>query len=123
MNELTIGTRIADLRTALNLTQLELAERLGVTDRAVSKWETGASYPDITLLPQLADIFNVTTDYLLRGQPMVKQEFYVDYANSKFNDTVNKKYLANGWNIVDTKLSGDGDGACMCAILFEKEVY
>ena len=123
MNELTIGTRIADLRTALNLTQLELAERLGVTDRAVSKWETGASYPDITLLPQLADIFNVSTDYLLRGQPMVKQEFYVDYANSKFNDTVNKKYLANGWNIVDIKLSSDGDGACMCAILFEKEVY
>ena len=123
MNELTIGTRIADLRTALNLTQLELAERLGVTDRAVSKWETGASYPDITLLPQLADIFNVTTDYLLRGQPTVKREFYVDYANFDFNNTVNKKYLANGWNIADMKLSGDGDGACMCAILFEKEVY
>ena len=123
MNELAIGAKIADLRTANNLTQLELAERLGVTDRAVSKWETGASFPDITLLPQLADIFNVSTDYLLRGQPMVKQEFYVDYANSKFNDTVNKKYLANGWNIVDIKLSSDGDGACMCAILFEKEVY
>lgn len=122
MNEFSIGTRIAELRSKMGMTQLELAEKLGVTDRAVSKWETGASYPDIALLPQLADIFGVTTDYLLRGLATVKQEFYVDYANSKFNDTVNKKYLANGWNIADMKLSGDGDGACMCAILFKKQI-
>ena len=51
MNELSFGTRIAELRNISNITQLELAEKLGVTDRAVSKWETGSGYPDIALLP------------------------------------------------------------------------
>ncbi len=123
MNELKVGMRIAELRKTNNITQLELAEKLTVTDRAVSKWETGGSFPDIALLPQIADVFNVSVDYLLRGKSVMKQEIYVDYANSKYNDFVNKKYLSNGWKIVDMKLSGDGEGACMCAILLEKEIF
>ena len=123
MGEMKIGTRIADLRNINNITQLELAEKLGVTDRAVSKWETGSGYPDITLLPQIADIFNVSVDYLLCGKTIIKQEIYIDYANRKYNDFVNNNYLSNGWKIVDMKLSGDGEGACMCAVLLEKEIF
>ena len=123
MNELSFGTRIAELRNISNITQLELAEKLGVTDRAVSKWETGSGYPDIALLPQIADVFSVSIDYLLRGKANKKQEIYVDYANSKYNDFVNNNYLSNGWKIVDMKLSGDGDGACMCALIMEKEIF
>ena len=123
MNELKVGARIAKLRNENNITQIELAEKLGVTDLAVSKWETGGGFPDITLLPQIADIFNVSVDYLLCGKTVIKQELYIDYANSKYNDFVNNHYLSNGWKIVDMKLSGDGDGACMCAVLIEKEIF
>ena len=123
MNELHIGTRIAKLRSKSNITQLELAEKLDVTDRAVSKWETGGSYPDISLLPHIADIFNVSTDYLLRGKSILRQEFYVDYANYKFNKVVNENFLSKGWKIVDMKLSGDKDDVFMCAVVMEKEVF
>ena len=123
MEEIKVGTRIAELRNINNITQLELAEKLGITDRAVSKWETGCGYPDIALLPQIADILNVSVDYLLRGKSVIKQEIYIDYANTKYNEFVNNHYLSNGWKVVDMKLSGDGDGACMCAVLMEKEIF
>lgn len=123
MDEIKVGKRIADLRNANHVTQLELAEKLGVPDRAVSKWETGSGYPDIALLPQIADIFHVSVDYLLRGKPILKQKIYVDYTNSRYNDFVNNHYLSNGWKIVDMKLCGDGEGACCCAVLLEKEIF
>ena len=113
--------RIAKLRNENNITQFELAEKLGVTDRAVSKWETGGGFPDITLLPQIADIFNVNVDYLLRGKPIIKQKFYLG-CGGHCNDDVNKNYLENGWKIVDMKLSGEG-GDCSFAIVMEKEIF
>ena len=64
MNQ-TLGSRIAELRRKKNMTQEELAAELGVTPQAVSKWENDLSCPDITLLPQLARLFDVTTDELL----------------------------------------------------------
>ena len=59
-----IGAKIAELRREHNMKQDELAEMLGVTPQAVSKWENGASMPDIALLPKLANIFGVTIDDL-----------------------------------------------------------
>lgn len=66
--EQTIGTRIKTLRKSRSMTQIQLAELLGVSPQAVSKWESDISCPDITLLPKLAEIFQVTTDSLL-GMP------------------------------------------------------
>jgi len=63
--EQTIGKRIVQNRKRLGLTQDQLAEKLGVTAQAVSKWENDQSCPDITLLSQLADIFGISTDELL----------------------------------------------------------
>lgn len=63
--EQTIGKRIAACRRSLGLTQDQLAEKLGVTAQAVSKWENDQSCPDISMLPRLAEIFGVTTDELL----------------------------------------------------------
>lgn len=63
--EETLGKRIAQHRKGLGLTQDALAEQLGVTAQAVSKWENNQSYPDITMLPKLAEIFDTTTDALL----------------------------------------------------------
>lgn len=66
--EQTIGKRIMALRKSRGMTQDQLAEKLGVTAQAVSKWENDISCPDIALLPKLAEIFQVTTDSLL-GMP------------------------------------------------------
>ena len=63
--EQTLGKRIASNRKRMHLTQDQLAEQLGVTAQAVSKWENDQSCPDITMLPRLAEIFGISTDELL----------------------------------------------------------
>lgn len=63
--EETLGKRIAANRKRMGMTQDRLAEQLGVTAQAVSKWENDQSCPDITILPKLAEIFGITTDMLL----------------------------------------------------------
>lgn len=65
--ELTLGKRIGQLRRAKGITQEALAEKLGVTPQAVSKWENDGSCPDIALLPELAKILGISTDELLTG--------------------------------------------------------
>lgn len=67
MNE-SIGIRIAKFRKAKGLTQEELANQLGVSSQAVSKWENDASCPDISLLPLLCKVLGVTADELLTGK-------------------------------------------------------
>lgn len=62
-----VGQLIAELRKEKSLTQKQLAEQLGVTDKAVSKWERGAGYPDITLLSKLAAALGISTGELLNG--------------------------------------------------------
>lgn len=64
----TLGSRITQKRKALGFTQEELAEKLGVSAQAVSKWENDLSCPDITLLPILAKILSTTIDELLTGK-------------------------------------------------------
>mgnify|MGYP001864105638 CR=1 FL=1 len=68
MDARNTGALIAARRKALGLTQKQLAERLLVSDKAVSKWEVGASYPEVTLLPPLAQILGLTVDELLAGE-------------------------------------------------------
>lgn len=65
----TLGKRIAARRKALGLTQDALAEQLGITAQAISKWENDQSCPDISMLPKLAEIFRCTTDELLGITP------------------------------------------------------
>ena len=69
----TLGKRIVQNRKRLGLTQDALAEKLGVTAQAVSKWENDQSCPDITTLPRLANIFGTTTDALLGVEPPAKE--------------------------------------------------
>ncbi len=68
MEQKTIGSFIAVLRKANGMTQRELAEKLNVSDKAVSRWERDECAPDLTLIPVLAEIFGVTSDELLRGE-------------------------------------------------------
>lgn len=62
----TLGTMIAELRKHNGMTQLELAEKMGVTDKAVSKWERDLSCPDINSLPNLAEILGVSVEELMQ---------------------------------------------------------
>ncbi len=66
MENQTLGKMIATLRKEHNMTQLQLAEKMNVTDKAVSKWERDLSCPDIDSLPRLAEIFGITVDEILR---------------------------------------------------------
>lgn len=68
MEKKTIGTFIAALRKANGLTQKQLADMLNVSDKAVSRWERDECAPDLSVIPVLAEIFNVTADEILRGQ-------------------------------------------------------
>lgn len=62
----TLGTMIAELRKQHGMTQLELAEKIGVTDKAVSKWERDLSCPDINSLPNLAEVLGVSVEELMQ---------------------------------------------------------
>jgi transcriptional regulator with XRE-family HTH domain len=68
MDNKKIGNFIAEMRKANNMTQKDLAEQLNVTDKAVSKWERGMGYPEITTIPSLAKVLNISTSELMLGQ-------------------------------------------------------
>ena len=68
MNHMAFGNTLSRLRKRKKLTQSALADQLNISDKSVSKWETGAGYPDIALLPQLAHILGTTVDYMLTGE-------------------------------------------------------
>ena len=67
MEKQTLGQKIAELRKAKNMTQLELANQLNITDKAVSKWERDISCPDVSTFPKLAEILGVSVDELLQA--------------------------------------------------------
>ncbi len=81
MNQMKIGEFIASQRKKNNLTQAALAEKLGITDRAVSKWERGKGLPDVSLMLDLCNIFGITVNELLCGEIM-------DMDNNNKNETL-----------------------------------
>lgn len=66
MKKKTLGMMIAALRKENGMTQLELAEKMGVTDKAVSKWERDISCPDVNTIPKLAEVFGISVDELMQ---------------------------------------------------------
>lgn len=78
----SIGETIANLRKQKGMTQSELAEKMNVTDKAVSKWERDLSCPDINTISKLADVLDVSVEELLKAK---KQ----DYSNNKIKDLIN----------------------------------
>ena len=77
-----IAKNIVELRRSQNITQLELAEKLNYTDKAISKWERGESLPDIIILKKIADLFNVSVDYLLSSShENIEKHHICEYKN------------------------------------------
>ena len=68
MDASKIGNLIYELRVARNMTQKQLAERLFISDKTVSKWERGGGFPDLALLPDIAQVLDVRLEDLLRGE-------------------------------------------------------
>ncbi len=95
--EETLGKRISSNRKRMGLTQDRLAELLGVTAQAVSKWENDQSCPDIGTIPKLAEIFGITTDQLLGAAPAQPQETEAEKEEAKEDDnTVLEINLSHG---------------------------
>ncbi|MCM1052958.1 MAG: helix-turn-helix domain-containing protein [Ruminococcus sp.] len=95
MNQENIGKFIAECRRNKKITQSELAEQLGVTDRSVSNWENGKNMPDLSLFKPLCQILDITINELLSGEKLSKQEYQekfeenivntIDYSTHKLN--------------------------------------
>ncbi len=74
MERKTMGSLIAALRKTKGMTQRDLAERLNVSDKSVSRWERDEGAPDLSLIPVIAEIFGITCDELLRGECYSEEE-------------------------------------------------
>ena len=84
MNQYLTGAVIRELREKKHLTQAELAEKLFISDKTVSKWENGKGYPDITLLEPLAQVFGVSVAELLSGKAVSNVNVSANMMRSKF---------------------------------------
>lgn len=90
-----VAKRITELRTLNNMTQLELAEKLNYSDKTISKWERAESSPDIAVLVEIANLFGVTLDYLVRSENV--EEAVSEYKKKEV--TFNRRavsYIAEG---------------------------
>ncbi|MBQ4642232.1 MAG: helix-turn-helix transcriptional regulator [Oscillospiraceae bacterium] len=106
MEPKTIGSFIAALRKAQGLTQKELAEKLDVSDKSVSRWERDEGLPDLSLIPVIAEVFDVTCDELLRGERKSAEDRNISSAKgekqlqrillSGTNRFQNRSYIAMG---------------------------
>ena len=101
MMKKTMGMQIAELRKQHGMTQLELAEKMGVTDKAVSKWERDLSCPDINSIPNLAKILDVSVEDLMQ----VKKEDKAPVANVAEIMAIAPKATAMAMGIAVTVLS------------------
>ena len=98
----TVKLLLAELRKEKGITQSELADFLGVSFQSVSKWETGTTMPDITLLPKLAEYFQVSVDEILGLKPLKSREYISRRTDSKEHWNKKMDYLKNSrilmWN-------------------------
>lgn len=75
MNQVKIGKLIAECRKAKKLTQVELAEKLGVSDKSVSKWENGNCLPDVSLYKKICEILDITLNEFFAGEKLSEEKF------------------------------------------------
>lgn len=84
MDNIKTGQLIRSLRTACGMTQLQLAERLHISDKTVSKWERGLGCPEVSLLPAIADVFGINMESLLAGEMDINDTVGGNMKNLRF---------------------------------------
>ena len=82
MDQIKIGRFIAVRRKRANLTQLQLADRLGITDKAVSKWERGITMPDTSIMLELCDVLSISVNDLLCGEVVTMDNYNKELENN-----------------------------------------
>lgn len=100
----SIGNTISTLRKAKNLTQSELAERIGVSAQAVSKWENDLAYPDITLLAPLSELLGCSVDELLKGERAAETVMLPPEKRKNIEELIFKIRILDGANKVNVNL-------------------
>ena len=104
MDQVKIGRFIAECRKKANLTQIQLAEKLGITDRAISKWETGKSMPDSSIMLELCGTLGITVNDLLSGEVITMENYNKELENKliemvREKEKADKRLLALEWVI------------------------
>ena len=94
MDQIKIGKFIAERRKFVNLTQFELAEKLGITDRAVSRWETGKTMPDSSIMLELCSILKISVNELLSGE-ILSMDDYKNQLEKNLIEAVKQKEQAD----------------------------
>jgi len=90
-----VAKNITELRTLNNMTQIELAEKLNYSDKTISKWERAESSPDISVLVEIANLFDVTLDYLVKAENIEKPSIKPKTKETRFNRRA-VSYIAEG---------------------------
>ena len=128
MDQVKIGKFIAERRRGVGLTQAQLAEKLGITDRAISKWETGKTMPDSSLMLELCDILEITVNDLLSGEEISmennnqkNEQLLLDMA--KELEQKNKTIWTSMWAIMIVSIIGLLGGLTVAALLIPEGVW
>ena len=128
MNQIKIGEFISSQRKMKNLTQAALAEKLGITDRAVSKWERGKGLPDVSLMLDLCEIFGITVNELLSGEEISmensnqkNEQLLLDMA--KELEQKNKTIWSSMWAIMIVSMTALFAGIVISAFLIPEGVW
>lgn len=115
MNQMKIGNFIADMRRKQGLTQKQLADQINVTDKTVSKWETGYRLPDASILLELSSVLKIDVNELLAGEKFISEEFSSEeYVKKTESNIVN---LVKELNEVDKKKKSRSIGTIFGIIL------
>ncbi len=128
MDQLKIGKFIAECRKQKNLTQMQLAEKLGITDKAISKWERGVAMPDTSIMLELCDILGISVNELLSGEKIIMEN------NNKKNEQLllhmakelerkNKTIWASMWAIMIVSITALIAGLGIAAFLIPEGVW
>jgi len=128
MDQIKIGEFIASQRKARNLTQAALAEKLGITDRAVSKWERGKGLPDVSIMLDLCEIFGITVNELLSGEKISmenstqrNEQLLLDMANEL--EQKNKTIWTSMWVIMIVSMTALFAGIMISAFLIPEGIW
>ena len=102
MDQIKIGRFIAECRKRENLTQMQLAEKLGITDRAISKWENGRAMPDSSIMIELCEILKISVNDLLCGEVVTMENYNKELEKRllemvKQKEESDKRLLALEW--------------------------
>ena len=128
MDQLKIGKFIAECRKKANLTQMQLAEKLGITDKAVSKWERGVAMPDTSIMLELCDILSISVNELLSGEKISmennnqkNEQLLFDMA--KELEQKNKTVWKSMWVIMIISMTALFSGILIAAFLMPEGVW